>query len=193
MCLFIYLRRRPHRNVSGNNTFSGWFWNISGFMSYKRQPGREIKSIPACVLNSDSFLGLLIAFHPLFFHHVAWKLSLRWLYWFTSPSEAISSARNHNHRWMTDACWTKTFVIYFAPVLWSVHYYFSVTMATAKLLVITCVSNGIPAFCVSPPTPLVLPKVWFSLISWKCSTKRHRHPFPAAPEIVLVLLFSTFI
>lgn len=72
MYLFIYLRRRPHSHVSGNNTFSGWFWNISGFTSYNRQPGTEIKSVPVYVLDSDMFLGLLTAFYLRFFFFIMW-------------------------------------------------------------------------------------------------------------------------
>lgn len=105
--LFIGLWCRPHSHVSGNNTFAGWFLNISGFMSYKRQPSREIKSIPACVLISDTFLGLLTTFPPFFFF-----FSIMW-----HQNSVFLLNKN----------------VYFTTVLWSVHYYFRVTMATVQL------------------------------------------------------------
>lgn len=104
-------------------------------MSYKRQPGREIKSMPACVLNSDTFLSPLTAFFPFFLSCGVKTLSSSWWYWFMSPSEAIPS---YTVGWVDD--WfllnKNISVIYFTTVLWSVHYYFRVTMATAKLLLL---------------------------------------------------------
>lgn len=153
MSVFVFLSvTRPHSHVSRNNTFYGWFWNISGFMSYYKQPSRENKSMPARVLNSNAFLGLLTAFFffkPVFF--IMWHqnsvFKLVPLVFVSLWSCSVCTDPNYRRPsgWLIPAeCFW--YLFYHSFVI--SQYYFRVPMATAKLW---CVSNGIPpqlmSFC----------------------------------------------